>query len=207
MSANGRNEEWISVVGWRRFQHYDPSKRRPAWIKLYLDLLQKDEYLELSEHRALLIHRLWITYAASGCRLLLDTASISRRTGLRVTRADIEALCNAGFLAIVASSALAEGYQDASPRERDIDISLLKEGTPRVRARRGELQDLGLEKGSGKGEGWVDDLSSYTGCRLVRGTHGSAYVFDVLGRDKPPADWAHGKPTREAVATALRMRG
>jgi hypothetical protein len=108
MSADG----FISVRGWRRFQHY--RDRSPRWIKAYPELLTDDAYLALSGHRRSILHGLWLEYASSHCRLRFDTASLSRRLSLRVTTSDIEALTHAGFLAIVASAELADGYQDAS---------------------------------------------------------------------------------------------
>lgn len=107
---------WISVVGWRRFQHYDPDKRVPPWIKNNTDLMANDDYLSLTEHRALMLHRLWLEYASSRCQLRLDLTTLGRRLGMRVTSKDIEALNHAGFINVVASKALAEGYQSASAR-------------------------------------------------------------------------------------------
>lgn len=124
---------WISVRNWRRFQHYDPAKRQPPWIKTYTELMSDDAYLSLTEHRALLLHRLWLEYASSRCRLRLDvssmrsrrgfdTASLGQRLGMRVTTADLDALINAGFIAIVASATLAEGYHDASARAHVVEV-------------------------------------------------------------------------------------
>jgi hypothetical protein len=43
----------------------------------------------------------------------------------------------------------------------------------------------------------------YTGCKWVRGSHGSAWVQDVLGTDKPPADWPYDAPTAKEIQAAL----
>lgn len=107
-------EGWISIRNWRRFQHYDPAKRVPPWIKAYTELMDDAAYLELTEHCALVLHRLWLTYASARCQLPLTTSTLSRQLGLRVMRRDLERLCDAGFIAIVASKMLAEGYHDAS---------------------------------------------------------------------------------------------
>jgi len=63
-------------------------------------------------------------------------------------------------------------------------------------------RDLYRETGS-RGAGWVEKLSSYTGCRLVRGTHALGHRHDVLGTDRPPADWPYPRPTRQEVLAAL----
>jgi hypothetical protein len=107
---------WISVRNWRKFQHYDPEKRVPPWIKNNTDLMANDSYLSLSTHRALMLHRLWLEYASSRCELSDDTLRLSRRLCMKVTRGDIESLSEAGFITIVASKALAEGYHVASAR-------------------------------------------------------------------------------------------
>ena len=109
---------WISIPGWRRFQHYDPEKRQPPWIKTYLDLLHDDEYLSLPGGTRSVLHGIWLVYASSRCRLRFDASSLSRRLSLRVTNAQLVSLCDAGFIAEVASAALAEGYHAASARAR-----------------------------------------------------------------------------------------
>jgi hypothetical protein len=126
---------YISVRNWRKFQHYDPAKRAPIFVKNYTELMADDAYLDLTEHRALMLHRLWLEYASARCRLSLDTRSLSRRLNLRVTTADIEALNHAGFIDIVASEALADGYQDASSRARARSKEKRREETKAVRSK------------------------------------------------------------------------
>lgn len=118
---------WISVSGWRRFQHYDPAKRVPPWIKNNTDLMANDAYLSLTEHRALMLHRLWLEYASSRCELSDDTLRLSRRLGMKVTTLDLDALNHAGFIDIVASAVLAEGYHPASARAHDVEVETEKE--------------------------------------------------------------------------------
>jgi hypothetical protein len=109
-----RTQRYISIRDWRSFQHYDPAKRIPPWIKQYTELLHNDAYMNLPLGTALLLHRLWLEYASSRCRLALDTGSLSRRLGLRVTKQQLKTLNRAGFIDIVASAALADGYHDAT---------------------------------------------------------------------------------------------
>ena len=106
--------EWIEVVDWDNFQHY--KKRRPPWIKNYLDLLNNDDYRDLTAHQRAVLHGLWMLYAASGCQIHANTASLTRQLALRVSSRQLEALNHAGFLRIVDSRPLARGY----PRDRDI---------------------------------------------------------------------------------------
>lgn len=127
---------WISVRNWRKFQHYDPEKRVPPWIKNNTDLMANDSYLGLTEHRALMLHRLWLEYASARCELSDDTLRLSRRLGMKVTRLDLESLSHAGWIDIVASKALANGYHDASARahvveeETEVEVENPKEQNP-----------------------------------------------------------------------------
>jgi hypothetical protein len=99
---------WIVIPRWNDFQHY--KDRRPSWIKAYTDLLNNDAYLDLTEHQALVIHRLWLMYASAGCHLHVTTASLSRHLHLRVMTRDLEALNHAGFIHFSASKPLAPRY-------------------------------------------------------------------------------------------------
>ena len=149
---------WISVCGWRRFQHYDPAKRQPPWIKSYVELLDDEDYLALTPRLRGILHGIWLAYAASRSQLGSNPARIGLRIGDNSVRArDIEALCDAGFIEIVASKALAEGYHAASARahardvETETDVETEKTSS-RVteQAVRPELQDVtaGLPAGS-----------------------------------------------------------
>ena len=120
---------YISVRNWRKFQHYDPEKRVPPWIKNHTELMDTDEYLDLSGNQRAVLHGLWLEYAKSRCQLSENTASISRRLGLRVTKRTLDALVHAGFIEIVASKELADGYHDASP-EVEVEVEKEKE-TPK----------------------------------------------------------------------------
>jgi hypothetical protein len=54
--------------------------------------------------------------------------------------------------------------------------------------------------------GYVENLSSYTGCRYIRGSHALTAIHDVLGTEHPPNDWPYPRPTREEVSAALKQR-
>jgi len=113
---------YISVRNWRRFQHYDPSKRNILWIKNYTEILNDDAYRDLSAGCRAVLHGIWLEYASSRCRLRMDSVSITRRLGMKVSRRQLEALNHAGFIDFVASASLADGYQDAC-----LDVEVDKE--------------------------------------------------------------------------------
>lgn len=117
---------WIVVRNWRRYQHYH--KRRggapegaeaatPTWIKLYVRLLNDETYLNLTGHQRGVLHGLWLLYAASGGQLTDDTASLSRRLGLRVTRETLDSLNDAGFIELSASNPLGQKREEESREE------------------------------------------------------------------------------------------
>lgn len=107
-------ERWISVRNWRKFQHYDPAKRTPPWIKVYTELMSDDAFLGLTPHQRGILVSTWMEYASARCQLRANTVELSRRLNGRVTKRTLEALNHAGFIDIVASAVLAEGYQCAS---------------------------------------------------------------------------------------------
>lgn len=111
----GKTERWITIPNWDRFQHYPD--RDPIWIKNYRALLHDDDYRQLTGEQRAILHGLWLDYAASSCRLKLDTTSLTYRLGLRVTTKQLEALNHAGFIEFTASKPLAKRYQHASAHD------------------------------------------------------------------------------------------
>jgi hypothetical protein len=197
---------WVSVVGWRRFQHYDPSKRQPPWIKTYTELLDDEDYLKLTARQRAILHGIWLAYASSRCELGASPVRLASRLGLDgVQRRDLDSLSSAGFIEIVASKTLAEGYHDASPRAHASETETETETeTEEVSTPLFELQDAAAPQG--RGNGWVDNLSQYTGCRYVRGEMAVSAKYDPLGTERPPSDWPHDRPTREEIRRALKER-
>jgi len=102
----------IHISRWDDFQHY--GKREAPWIKNYTRLLSDETYRKLTLQQRGVLHGLWLEYARSHRELPDDTASISRRLGVRVSRATLEALNHAGFIVVSASTMLAPRYHGAS---------------------------------------------------------------------------------------------
>lgn len=98
------------------FQHY--RDRDPIWIKNYTRLLSDDAYRSLTAPQRAVLHGIWLEYARSGRKLSENTASLSRKLGVRVTKTTLEALNHAGFITLSASSTLAPRYQAASAEKR-----------------------------------------------------------------------------------------
>ncbi len=115
---------YISIRNWRKFQHYDPAKRAPTWIKLYPELLDDHAFAGLTSHQQLVLWKLWLMYAKTRCNLTDNTAILSRQLGERVPKRTLDSLNHAGFIDIVASNVLADGYQPASP---EVEVEVEKE--------------------------------------------------------------------------------
>ena len=109
---------WIEVRKWNDFQHY--KNREPKWIKLYTELQHDDNWLELTGHQRAVLVGIWLEYASARCQLRLDTASLTRRLGLRVTRATLESLNHAGFIRFVASKPLALARSREVEKEKNV---------------------------------------------------------------------------------------
>jgi len=102
------NDEWIAIPRWDEFQHY--GNRDPVWIKNYLRLLRDDNYLELTLSQRGILHGLWMLYAVTDGALKVSVVKrdlVLTRGASKYFRENIEALNQAGFIAIVASKPLA----------------------------------------------------------------------------------------------------
>lgn len=128
---------YISVRGWRRFQHY--RDRIPPWVKMYTELLDDDDFRALTFAQRGLLADIWKAYAKSRCTLRGDTAALTRRFGQRVLSSHMEALIHAGFIELVASKTLAEGYQDASPEVEEEKDKETPKPPFRIEPKAGEL--------------------------------------------------------------------
>lgn len=197
------SERYIDMCHWERFQHKDiwrKSGGRPPWIKNYTQLLHKDEYTTLSCAQRGILHGLWLLYASTGRSV---SESVARRYlvgsegDAKYWRVNIESLRNAGFIEILSQPIRAV----VAPRVEERREETLSKDVSRARAATAEREIP--QNQNDRGKGWVDDLSRYTGCRLVRGTHGFAHKHDTLGTDPLPADWPYPRPTRSEIAAAL----
>jgi len=129
------DEQWIVIRNWNRYQHY--TDRNPPWIKNHLDLLHNDGYLELTAHQRAVLHGLWLIYASAHCQVRVNTLSLTRQLGIRVSSRQLEALNHAGFIDFVASKPL------AIAREREAETEterLFKDERTLSRAR--EIDDV-----------------------------------------------------------------
>jgi hypothetical protein len=128
------SEVWIIIPGWAKFQHY-PSNRGIAWVKDYLDQLDRDEYMALTFAQRGLLKDLRKLYARRRGVLSGDTASLSRALSERVLSTQLEALNHAGYIEFSASKPLAHFDNPASTEEEVLRTSS-KKGGARAKATR-----------------------------------------------------------------------
>lgn len=188
------SDRYIFIPSWERHQHYK-DKTRPPWIKLHVSLLHDDEWLNLTEGQRSALIGIWLLYASTARHLTANTASLSRQLGQRVSSRTLNALNEAGFIEFRSREALEQVYARSRSRSRE-EVSIRDQ-----RAKPAETAER--ESQQGKSNGWVDNLSSYTGCRYVRGEFALTAVFDVLGTEPPPKDWPYERPSRDEIRKAL----
>ena len=96
------DELWIVVLNWAKFQHY--SKRTPIWIKLYMELRDKDEFRHLTYAQRGCLMTIWMEYTAS--RGALRVSSLGQKSGQKTRRQHLDSLVRAGFIQLSASKPL-----------------------------------------------------------------------------------------------------
>lgn len=194
------SERYIVIPRWEDFQHY--RDRDPIWIKIYTRLQSDEGFRGLTFHQRGVLVSLWIEYARSGRQIRDNTATLTRQLGHRVLRRDIEALTYAGFITFSASAPLAQRREE---KRRENLSKEQRTPTEWERQREKELNQE-PEQIEQRGNGWVDNLGKYTGCKIVRGEIGISHVYDPLGTEPRPANWPYPTPTRAEVFQALNER-
>ena len=137
----------IDIPNWKDFQHADVIKRghAPAWIKTFTRLLSDDNYLDLTPPQRALLHGIWLEYARSGGKVTEDTAKLSRRLSLRVTKQMLAALNHAGFIEIRPDTVTPLTRLEEK-REEEINPKAVVTALPRGRFE-APANSLGLENG------------------------------------------------------------
>ena len=123
-------QDWIIPRNWKRFQHRDALRSAEhgivPWIRSYTRLLHDDAYIELSMSERGALHLVWGMYAAADGQL--SATRVSRRGPLRVTRVQLIALNNAGFIEFHAGKPPRLSASSEKSRERTPPLPLPREG-------------------------------------------------------------------------------
>jgi len=112
---------YIHVKGWEEFQHPDVKRRASpgaAWIKLYVDLLDNPEYIDLSPHDRAVLHGLHMLTARTGQgRVSARPTHVQHALNIRACHVHrtLQRLSDAGFIEVRASRAQAVRKHYASP--------------------------------------------------------------------------------------------
>lgn len=109
------DDVWISIPNWERFQHY--KDRTPPWIKVYLELRDRESWVELNDAQRGLLVRLWLEFAAH--RGPCKASEVRPKRGARHFQGNLEALNHAGYIELSASKALALSRARARARVRE----------------------------------------------------------------------------------------
>jgi hypothetical protein len=206
--------KYLQIRNWDRFQ-YRADKPLP-WIKTYDAQLTDPDYLALTAAERGFLHDLRLLANKRGNKVLNDPSYIRRALGHGASthRALIKLL--------------ASGFVEAHESCIEIPANIVDLGAPRTHdGRTGGALDREGERDKDKtslGERvdgpLADNVRSifqpivrkrdgtmpYTGCRVTKGTNGVGYVRDILGVDRPPADWKHEFPSAAEVARELERR-
>jgi hypothetical protein len=103
-------DDLIVVPRWDKFQHY--KDRNPTWIKLYTELETKDEWLDLTYAQRGMLVTIWCAYATHRGRLRVRNLTIGGAQ--RRSYVHLQALSDAGWIQVRASTRFKEGNGDAS---------------------------------------------------------------------------------------------
>jgi hypothetical protein len=193
------SERWIVIPRWEEFQHY--ADRDPVWIKVYSRLMSDDAFRDLTFHQRGVLVSLWIEYARSGRQLRDSTVTLTRQLGHRVMTRDLDALIRAGFITFSASAPLAQS-KNKSKSKKELSKDQRRAPTEAELVREREQAEIDKQRGNG----WVENLNAYTGCRIVRGEVGISHKYDPLGTEHPPENWPHPRPTKAEVLDALARK-
>jgi hypothetical protein len=152
-----RDQDWIIVPKWDRFQHY--RDRDPIWIKVYTRLLSDPNFLGLSFAARGLLMTIWLAFCEANGQL--SVRNCDRICDKRLSNAQLKALNEAGFLEISASKPLALArVKGETETETDSPNKVLKEGERKNRLL-DEAYDVALDwKGGPSGDfgDRLDDL-------------------------------------------------
>lgn len=110
--------EYLRVKNWREFQHYDPLKRRPPWIKFHNTVLDPGtDFQYLSEMEQWQLVRLWLIASRSDLitldedgkvvQVIPNDEAILRRSAMTLKRIPLAKFVQAGWLIPVPASNVA----------------------------------------------------------------------------------------------------
>jgi hypothetical protein len=98
------DSQWITIPNWEEFQHY--KDRDPNWIKVYTRLLHDDAWLSLTDAQKGFLLTVWLEFASTDGHI--RACRVPSRIRPANVQRTLEALSDAGFIALSASKPLAQ---------------------------------------------------------------------------------------------------
>lgn len=154
-----RQRRWFSVTNFEKYQHY--KDRSPKWIKLYLTLLDDNDFAALADDQKWHLVGIWLMAARIGNRLPYDPEFIGARIGAS-KYVNLDDLAKAGWLAVEADTVF-YGTPQASVQ---IDTELAEHGAASVENRtlereteRQVTRDIGKSEKQNRAHSLPDDWS------------------------------------------------
>lgn len=120
------SERFIVIPNWDEFQHYK-GQVRPAWIKLYPQLLHKDEFLDLTPEQRSALFGIWMLYAESARKVSESTSKLSHQLGQRITKPMLDSLNHAGFIEFSSRDGLETLYSREEKSREELPPSVIEQ--------------------------------------------------------------------------------
>jgi hypothetical protein len=126
------DDPWIIVPNWSKYQHY--KDREPTWIKLYLELNSRDDWLDLTDAERGLLVLVWVAFACSKGQLKFHNLPANTRQKHR--RRTLQRLNHAGWVRLSDTKPPRHAVSLARSREEEVLRTSSKERAS-ARARTG----------------------------------------------------------------------
>lgn len=132
---------WIYVKNWERFQLRSDQKAGFPWLKLYTDLADNPDWVDLSTPNRCLLVCLWMDVGRLGNgRVNAELRTLRRRHNL--AKCSLEPLVQAGFIEVRRTKGARDEHDDRAPEENRIE----EKKTARARARVRRARPLSKEE-------------------------------------------------------------
>ena len=193
--------EYQNADAWKKARKNKGGHKHPAWCKLYV---ARDLKLDAEEPIVRLVFYELLRLATVNANVIPNESetiakAISMTPG-QVAKA-VDRLLKGAWLSETKSARPSREFLETFYTDRDRE-EIRKTSREPVGALEKPPKPAPTEARS-NGNGWIENLNSYTGCKLVRGTHAFHAVRETLGTDRPPADWPYPRPTLAEIRKAL----
>lgn len=163
--------QYFTIKNWQEFQHY--KTRSPIWIKLYLRLLNDDDFLALPERQQRHLIMLWLLMATRKERCLpLDPKRVGGLIAAQ-SSVDFDSLIDAGWLELLPNHASNNDelcYPRSISISSSVSLRIVKKKTswPEGLVLSLEMRQYALARRitdpDAEFEAWKDDCAAHNRC-------------------------------------------